>query len=320
MAENSKTITWIVIPVFNDYVALEQLLTNIDKLRLECRFKVVIIDDASYNQIPEMDSYKKFLDEGSIVEIYLLNLPSNQGNQGAIAQGLKLAFGEANNSDMFIVMDSDGEDSPSSIPTLLQAMDSNSIVVAKRTKQKTNPMISSWHIIFKTIFRLLIGKPINFGNFSLLKYEQCRQIVSNRKLETSYIGTLLLSGIDIKRIPIKRGIRYEGKSRTSRDGLFTAGFQILTVFLDRIFVRLLRIVAICILILGLGIFTILFLKLFTARVISGWAGVMIAIFSTSLVQLIVLLAGLMMIQINAKSEKKHHEDSVSVLKISETGN
>ena len=84
--------------------------------------------------------------------------------------------------------------------------------------------------------------------------------------------------------------------------------------------RLLRIVAICILILGLGIFTILFLKLFTARVISGWAGVMIAIFSTSLVQLIVLLAGLMMIQINAKSEKKHHEDSVSVLKISEMGN
>lgn len=320
MVEDSKTITWIVIPVFNDYVALEQLLTNIDKLSLGCLFKIVIVDDASYNKVPEIDTYKKYLDGGVMADIYLLNLPSNQGNQGAIAQGLKLAFNEASNSDMFIVMDSDGEDSPSSIPTLLQAMDSNSIVVAKRTRQKTNPMISSWHIIFKTIFRLLIGKPINFGNFSLLKYEQCRQIVSNRKLETSYIGTLLLSGIDIKRIPIKRGKRYEGKSRTSRDGLFTAGFQILTVFLDRIFVRLLRIVAICILILGLGIFTILFLKLFTARVISGWAGVMIAIFSTSLVQLIVLLAGLMMIQINAKSEKKHNEDSVSVLKISQTGN
>ena len=196
---------------------------------------------------------------------------------------------------------------------------SESIVVAKRTRQKTNIVLAFWHILFKTAFRCLIGKPIDFGNFSLLKYDHCRQIVLNRKLDTSYIGTLLLSGIPIKRIPITRAKRYKGKSQTSRDGLFNVGFQILTVFSDKIFIRLLRIVAISILVLGAGIVTILFLKLFTAKVISGWTGLMIAIFSTSLVQLIVLLAALIMIQLNTKSEVQQNDNKVSIRTITLAG-
>ena len=320
MSDIIKINSWIVLPVFNDYASLGQLLTNINNLVMNYNFKIVIVDDASNMQTPEMDEYKKYICKKSIVSIDLLNLSTNQGNQKAIARGLKFAYDEASNSDFFIIMDSDGEDSPSSIPLLFDAMETDCIVVAKRTRQKRNLILSFWHIIFKTTFRLLIGKTINFGNFSLLKYNECRQVVSNQRLVTSYIGTVLRSGIAIKRVPIKRGKRYEGKSRTSYDGLFAVGFQILTVYSDKIFVRLLRIVAICIVVLGIGIVTVLLLKLFTARAISGWAGTMLAIFTTSLVQLIVLLSGIIMIQINTKSESKQKENLVSVHRIGQSGN
>ena len=319
MSNNQDINLWVVIPVFIDYESLELLLTNLNSLSVGCDLKIVIIDDASDIQTPNIRKLKNHICKKSIASIDLLVLSSNQGNQRAVAQGVKFAFKRAKNVDMFIIMDSDGEDSPESIPQLLEESDDYSIVVAKRTRQKDNVILIFWHMVFKTTFRFLIGKPINFGNFSLLQYSHCKQIVSNRKLDTSYIGTLLLSGIPIKRIPINRGQRYEGKSRTSRDALFHAGFQILTVFSDRIFVRLLRIVAISILVLGTGIVTVFFLKLFTAKVISGWTGLMIAILSTSLIQLTVLLAGLIMIQINTKSEIEQNGHKMSIRKIDLSG-
>ena len=315
MSKGKRTNLWAVTPVFNDFEALELLLIHMNDLNLNYDLRVVIVDDGSDSQAPEIKKLEKHICKKTIVSIDLLILSSNQGNQRAVAQGLKFAFKKARNTDMFVVLDSDGEDSPDSIPDLIESIESDSIVVAKRTRQKSNIILAFWHILFKTTFRCLIGKPINFGNFSLLKYDHCRQIVLNRKLDTSYIGTLLLSGIPLKRIPITRAKRYNGKSRTSPDGLFNVGFQILTVFSDKIFIRLLRIVAVCILLLGTGIVTILCLKLFTAKVISGWAGVMIAVFSTSLVQLIVLLAGLIMIQLNTKSEIQQNDNKVSTRSI-----
>lgn len=319
MSKGKGANLWAITPVFNDYEALELLLIHMNDLSLNYDLRVVIVDDASNSQTPDIRKLEKHICKKSITSMDLLILSSNQGNQKAVAQGLKFAFKKAKNTDIFVVLDSDGEDSPDSIPHLIESMESESIVVAKRTRQKTNIVLAFWHILFKTAFRCLIGKPIDFGNFSLLKYDHCRQIVLNRKLDTSYIGTLLLSGIPIKRIPITRAKRYKGKSQTSRDGLFNVGFQILTVFSDKIFIRLLRIVAISILVLGAGIVTILFLKLFTAKVISGWTGLMIAIFSTSLVQLIVLLAGLIMIQLNTKSEVQQNDNKVSIRTITLAG-
>ena len=306
---------WIVVPVFNDYKSLYQLLLEIDNLRINLFFNIVVVDDASDDLLPDIDYFEQFVDRGAITEIGVLKLRSNSGNQSAISHGLQYAFDNAGPENIFIVMDADGEDSPQSIPILIDAMNNSSIVVAKRSKPKKNIILLFWHTIFKSIFRILIGKSVNFGNFSLLNYEQCQKIVSNRKLKISYIGTLLRSGITIERVQIDRGRRYEGKSRTDRDGLFTYGFQILTVYADKIYVKLLRIASLCLITYTGAILYILFEKLFTSRNILGWSSTMIAILGTSILQLIVILVGLIIIQINSKSDNNQSEAATPILKV-----
>lgn len=315
LVENTTKTAWIVVPVFNDYKSLNQLLLNMNDLKINLFFNIVIVDDASNELIPDSNYFEQFVSTGTITEIDVLQLRSNSGNQRAISHGLQYAFIKAGPEDVFIVMDADGEDSPQSVPILIDAMNNTSIVVAMRSKPKRNILLLFWHTIFKSIFRMLIGKSVNFGNFSLLNYQQCQKIVSNKKLKISYIGTLLRSGIRIERVRIDRGRRYEGRSQTDKDGLITYGFQILTVYADKIYVKLLRVVSLCLLIYSGAIIFILFGKLFTSRNISGWSSTMIAILGTSILQLIVLLVGLIMIQINSRSESNQSETAAQIFNV-----
>jgi len=315
LVENTPKTTWIVVPVFNDYKSLNQLLLNINNLKINLFFNIVVVDDASNELLPDINYFEKFVNRGTIKEIDVLQLRFNAGNQIAISHGLQYAFVKAGPKDAFIVMDADGEDSPQSIPILIDTMNNSSIVVAMRSKPKKNIILLFWHAIFKSTFRILIGKSVNFGNFSLLNYQQCQKIVSNKKLKISYIGTLLRSGIRIERVRIDRGKRYEGKSQTDKDGLFTYGFQILTVYADKIYVKLLRVASLCLLTYSGVILFILFGKLFTSRNISGWSSTMIAILGTSILQLIVVLVGLIMIQINSRSENNQSETAEQIFNV-----
>jgi polyisoprenyl-phosphate glycosyltransferase len=301
---NAK-VGWLVTPVYNDFPSVIKLIDGVSSLKTEVCFQIIIVDDASTEYGESWEKLSNFRPNHRIMDVNILKLPNNLGNQGAIAEGLTFAFKQAKDKDFFVVMDSDGEDAPQDILKLLEKFDGSNIVVAKRAKRKQNIQLFLWHTLFKAFVRFLIGVQLNFGNFSLLSFDACKQIVGNEKLKVSYVGSLLLNSRRVERVNIYRGIRYEGEPKTSRDGLILTGFLILSVFYERIFTKLIRVGLIFCLTNVFAALIILILRLFTDLTIPGWSGIMIVTLLSGSVQVVIVLAGLIMLysRLNIKNQK-----------------
>ena len=122
----------ILIPVFNDWESLEQLLININKnikniqsIEINC----VIVDDSSTikNQKIKIPS--------NINSIKIIHMNENRGHVRCNAFGIKY-LSKKQDLDYVIVMDADGEDRPEEIELLINTVlsEPSISVVAKRTK------------------------------------------------------------------------------------------------------------------------------------------------------------------------------------------
>ena len=101
----------ILIPVYNDWQSVSELLDNIDHnlSGIEHEISVIIVNDASNHDRKEED--KTF---ENIHSIKILNMRMNQGHARCIATGLKY-INEKEDFDYIIPMDGDGEDRPEEI-------------------------------------------------------------------------------------------------------------------------------------------------------------------------------------------------------------
>jgi polyisoprenyl-phosphate glycosyltransferase len=295
MNERSQ-IVWIVTPSFNDHPSTLRVLNEIANLDTSHKFKVVVVDDCSTSRNEQYFELNSFVAKGTIIEFRILKLNQNLGNQGAIEKGLRLAFENSKKTDSFLVMDSDGEDNPSDILKLIENAEKSDLVVAQRAKQKSNLTLRIWHSLFKLSLKFLTGKKLDFGNFSLANYPTVSALLSNSNITISYVGCILRSNIEITRVKIIRGGRFQGQSRTGKDGLLVWGFLIMAVFSDRIFAKLLRVGVVFGGVCTLGVFVILYMRLFTSLAIPGWSGLMISILVSSVIQILILLSGFIMLQ------------------------
>ena len=154
----------------------------------------------------------------------------------------------------------------------------------------------TWHGIFKFVLKSLTGKQLDFGNFSTLSFVAANTILSESSIKTSFVGTVLNSQLEIVRVPIARADRYFGQSKTNKDGLFLWGFLVLSVFSEKIFVKLIRISVVFASLGFLAVFLIISLRLFTSQTIPGWSGIMITLIGSALFQVLVTLSGFVLIQ------------------------
>src|SRR5271155_2392100 len=106
----------IVTPVYNDWVSLSRLISEIETCEMpeDIGFSLLIINDGSTDP-PAIKCPLQPLHR--IAEIELINLACNLGHQRAIAVGLVEVCGRGT-IESILVMDSDGEDDPVDIPRL----------------------------------------------------------------------------------------------------------------------------------------------------------------------------------------------------------
>jgi len=74
------------------------------------------------------------------------------------------------------------------------------------------------------------------------------------------------------------------------------GFQVLSVFSDKIFLKFLRLGVIFGVVCVLSILLLALMRIFLDILIPGWTGIMVAILMTSIVNLLVLVSGFLMMQ------------------------
>jgi glycosyltransferase involved in cell wall biosynthesis len=223
----------IVTPVYEDVEAASKLFVEISKV-YGSEVYVVAVDDGSVCEPLDVTSIEQAKLNGVVIK-----LKRNVGHQRAIAIGLGYVEENMNSDQRVVVMDSDGEDLPSTIPDLLEALDSPDIdvVVAKRKSRVETLRFQTFYVIYKLLFKLLAGRKINFGNFMALKPQAVKRLITMQELWIHVAATVLTSKLRTAVCSLDRGPRYAGQSKMNFVGLALHGFKGLMVFAEDVLVR-----------------------------------------------------------------------------------
>jgi glycosyltransferase involved in cell wall biosynthesis len=222
----------VVTPVYEDNEASAKLFHELYK-EFGTRVRIVAVDDGSVREPLDRNSISDAGLSGVVIR-----LKRNLGHQQAIAVGLCYVAEEFPDTPV-VVMDSDGEDLPSTISTLLEPLQEPDIdmVVAERQSRVETLRFRAFYAIYKRIFKFLSGRKISFGNFMALNPAGVKRLANMQELWTHVAGCALASKLRISNRPLDRGPRYAGQSKMNFVGLALHGFRALMVFAEDVLVR-----------------------------------------------------------------------------------
>ena len=269
---------------------LEELDTVLSGLQEE--FAVVLLDDCSTDDT--LEKLKRFSFRGRNLSLEILSLDLNRGHQFAIRQGL--LYVSEKGGEKAIIMDADGADDPHCIPAMLSIHDAD-VVRIVRGKRAEPIRFRIAYFFYRLIFRIVLGRRMNFGNFCLIN----KKVISIISVQPFYHFAAFLSRLPLKSASVTadRRKRVSGKSKMTFRKLFyhamnsfveygeelTGVFMKLTVFLSTLFI--------------LFLFLILYLKLFTDKAILGWASTLgVALFSCLLICVGFFVSGILLLRIS----------------------
>lgn len=223
----------VVTPVYEDLEASSRLFHELAKI-FPNRLFVIAVDDGSVKQPLPASAL-----EQAAVEGVVLKLRRNVGHQRAISIGLGYAAEHLGAEDRVVVMDSDGEDLPSTIPMLLSTLESTDVdvVVAQRRSRVETLKFKAFYAVYKRFFQLMTGRGISFGNFMALTPSAVKRLVAMQELSIHVAAAVLASKLRITSCSLDRGPRYAGQSKMNFVGLALHGFKGLMVFAEDVLVR-----------------------------------------------------------------------------------
>ena len=230
---NSAARLIVVTPVYEDLEASSRLFKELAAVFPQSLY-VIAVDDGSVRQPLPISAL-----EQSGVSGEILKLRRNVGHQRAISIGLGHASQMLSEDDRVIVMDSDGEDLPSTISALLSQLASNKVdvVVAQRRSRVETLKFKAFYVVYKHFFQLLTGRAISFGNFMAMKPAAVKRLVSMQELTIHVAAAVLASKLRVETCSLDRGPRYAGQSKMNFVGLALHGFKGLMVFAEDVLVR-----------------------------------------------------------------------------------
>ena len=268
----------ILIPSLDDWESLAALLPALDASLAAAgrRADVLLIDDGSTQPPDALGRLGAFRALGRVEIVHLL---SNLGHQRAIAVGLSLraARGAASAT---VVMDADGEDRPEHVADLLDALDrapggarGRGVVFAQRRRRQESLSFRALYRVYRLVQRAATGVTVDVGNFAAVGAGALRALAVRPSLWNHFPATVLASRLAVGRVPLDRGRRLAGRSRLRLSGLVVHGLSAMSVFGERVG---LRVLAACgavglAALAGIAVIVAVRLGLGTAYATPGWA-------------------------------------------------
>jgi glycosyltransferase involved in cell wall biosynthesis len=274
----------VIMPVFEDWESALQVCRRIDSVFAQessATASVLFIEDGSITTPhPCLLDWKP----QALESVGILVLRRNLGHQRAIAVGLAY-LAEKWTADAVVVMDSDGEDRPEDIPKLLAAMNQNGrrvAVFAERGKRLESGTFRFLYQCYRGVHRVLVGRDIRFGNFSVLPWAHVESLVTYSELWNHYAAAFLKTRLPYVRLRIDRGKRVAGKSRMKFVDLVVHGLSAWFANQEQVGTRLLILTLLSSASLFVLMGVVAAVRLFTNKGVPGWA--------TSTVGLLLVLA------------------------------
>jgi hypothetical protein len=258
------------MPVYDDWESALEVCRRIDRV---CSVQgisvdIFLVDDGSTAKLNGQTPIFN-----AIRELFVLVLRRNIGHQRAIAIGL--AYLQHHRSgDAVIVMDADGEDKPEDIPKLLKAANGAeypTAILAERGKRFETITFRFFYQWYRIAHRLVTGRDIRFGNFSVLPWPFLDSLVVFPELWNHYAATMLRSRLRLQALQLDRGKRFSGDSRMNFVGLVIHGLSAIFADQEVVGTRLLMMTAATIACVLVLMMIVLAVKLLTRLAIAGWA-------------------------------------------------
>ena len=225
----------ILIPLYNDWQSVNQLIKKIDDIiaDVQHQFSIIIINDCSTEE-----KQRTFDQLENINSLKVINMKINNGHARCIATGLKYIY-EKEEFDYIIPMDSDGEDRPEEIKAFVDNLSYNPDVpiVGERVKRSEGITFKTSYSIHKLITLIFTGKSIKFGNFTLLPKKTVQKLINEKATWSSFSGSLSKIENNLAIIPSERGIRYFGPSKMNFISLIKHSLSIIAVFKASVIIR-----------------------------------------------------------------------------------
>jgi polyisoprenyl-phosphate glycosyltransferase len=279
----------ILVPVFNDWAAAQLLVERIDSVFSEYALSghLLFVDDGSFDSMPEQFPRNP---PRNIPQVQSVELRTNLGHQRALCVGL-VHLAQSDLVGPIVIMDADGEDAPSDITRLLEKFvgeDRRKVVFAARGLRAEGFLFKFFYKLYRTIHRLAVGFDPRFGNFSVLPASILGRLVVSSDLWNHYAAAVVKMKLPYTTIPIDRSRRFVGDSKMGFVGLVVHGLSAMSVFGDRVGVRLLILCGFAGLLTIAFIVAALIVKLTTDLAIPGWATYVTGLLLLILSQLAVL--------------------------------
>lgn len=288
-----------MIPVYNDWDAVQQLLPLID-LSAPCQCRVLIVDDASTE--PPGQAWPGGL--AHIQAVSVLRLRRNLGHQRAIAIGLVYVYQNWNEVDAVVVMDADGEDRPQDLPALLDrftAEGGRKVVFAARAKRLESSTFRFFYQTYRVLHKALTGVSVRVGNFSVLPPQALGTLMVVSELWNHYAAAVFRARIPHTSIPLPRGKRLAGRSRMNFVSLLVHGLGAISVFSDVVGARLLAVTALAILLTVMLAGLVAGVRFFTDLAIPGWATYVTGMLVIVLAQALIVSLALVFIIVSGRA-------------------
>lgn len=294
----------IITPCYNEEKAILPFLQQLEvTLRtLTGSFNVIVVDDASSDTT--VAKLREFRFSTPNVNYLPIGLPFNVGHQAAIFQGL--SYARQFDSDHFIIMDSDGEDSPEAIPELVKYTDCE-IVHVVRGRRNEGWTFLLFYYLYKALFRFVTGKTMNFGNYCMIN----RRVLGAALLNSwvHFPAMLLRQKVSRKTITWNRERRLDGKSKMSMQGLLYHAFRSLVEYAEDLLMLFLRLFILISILFVLAISNVLYQKFIAHTAILGWTSVIaIGLLNLAVISLGVFILGALLLNLaNQRNENLRRE-------------
>ena len=226
----------ILTPVYNDWENLNKLLEKIndEAERNNFEFEVFVVNDSS-----TINADINFRKTKNIISLNILNLSKNIGSQRAIALGLEYLFeSEKNKANDIIIMDSDGQDDPEILKNLISANENSDsdVTVVERTNRNEPFWFQFFYFLHKKVLFIFTGKHIKFGNFSLIRSKELKNLANKADLWAAYPAAVVNNLKKIDGIKSERKKRYSGETKMNLKKLFYHSSRVFSVFKTKIFI------------------------------------------------------------------------------------
>ncbi len=215
----------VVAPVYQEEATIDRFCAVVAEALADIPYELVLVDDGSTDETWRRLERLAAQDD----RIRLIRLSRNFGHQAALTAGLDHASGNA-----VVMLDSDLQDPPSLIPTLLERWRAGADVVygVRRNRSGESRFKLGTARLFYRLFHSLASVELesNSGDFRLLDRTALDALLAMRERSRFLRGMSIWVGFTQTSVPYDRDPRYAGETKFTLGRMLRFSFDAVASF------------------------------------------------------------------------------------------